>query len=303
MPLHNDKELFEQTIMEIFEEKKIKREIIEKDYYVTMILKELTKELPHLMFKGGTSLSKCYKLIERFSEDIDLTLEDEFTTQGQRQKVKEAIVKVCGGLGLNILNLEETRSKREFNRYKIDYPSSFGTGKLKQYVYIETAFLVKSFPSEIKSATSIIYDFLKARSLDNIIAEYGLEPYDVRVQSLERTFIDKLFAICDYYITERVREHSRHFYDIYKLLPQVRIDDKLKTLAKEVRLARQGREFCPSAADGANLNELLLQILDKEVYMQDYQSITVDLLFEQVTYEQTTEALRRVIASGLFEFE
>ena len=45
--------------------------IIEKDYYVTLVLCELAKQVPDLLFKGGTSLSKCHKIIDRFSEDID----------------------------------------------------------------------------------------------------------------------------------------------------------------------------------------------------------------------------------------
>lgn len=54
--------------------------VIEKDYYVTMLLQELANRLPFLVFKGGTSLSKCYKVIQRFSEDIDLAV-DEVLTQ------------------------------------------------------------------------------------------------------------------------------------------------------------------------------------------------------------------------------
>lgn len=298
--MHNDKTLFEQTVVEIFGQTGIKREIIEKDYFVTMILQELTKELPHLLFKGGTSLSKCYKLINRFSEDIDLTLEDDHLTQGQRRNVKTAIVDACATLGFKILNLDNTRSKREFNRYKIDSPSVFGIGKLKQYVYIETSFMVKSFPSEIKQATSIIYDFLKERGFEDLIAEYELQPYTVRVQSLERTFIDKVFAICDYYLDGRIREHSRHLYDIYKLLPHVKTDDGLKTLVSVVRLARQGSAFCPSSADGVKVNALLQQVIDEDTYKQDYQAITADLLFEKVTYAQTIEALRHLVKTGIF---
>ena len=300
MRFHNDKELFSQTIIEIFDQVSIKREIIEKDYYVTMILKELAERLPHLLFKGGTSLSKCYKLINRFSEDIDLTLEDGHLTQGQRQNVKAVIVEVCHKLGLKILNLGETRSKREFNRYKIDYPTIFGIGKLKQYVYVETSFLVKSFPSEMKSATSIIYDFLNERGYSDIIAEYGLEPYSVRTQSIERTFIDKLFAICDYYLSGKVREHSRHLYVIYKLFPHIKINEALMSLVAETRLVRKGKDFCPSAADGININQLLQQIVAEDTYRQDYKTITEDLLFESVTYEQTIETLKLVIKSGLF---
>ena len=71
MILHKHKELFQQTVEMVAEEMKINATIIEKDYFVTYILKELVKREPSIIFKGGTSLSKCYKLIERFSEDIE----------------------------------------------------------------------------------------------------------------------------------------------------------------------------------------------------------------------------------------
>ena len=69
--LHNDRELFEQLILRTSESLGIKAEIIEKYYYVTLFLKELVSVSPEIIFKGGTSLSKCYHLIDRFSEDID----------------------------------------------------------------------------------------------------------------------------------------------------------------------------------------------------------------------------------------
>lgn len=49
--------------------------IVEKDYYVSLFLQHLVKKVPNKLFKGGTSLSKCHKVINRFSEDIDLTLD------------------------------------------------------------------------------------------------------------------------------------------------------------------------------------------------------------------------------------
>ena len=61
--------------------------MIEKDYYVTMLLKNMARRLPFLVFKGGTSLSKCYQIIHRFSEDIDLTV-DRVLTQGMRCSLK-----------------------------------------------------------------------------------------------------------------------------------------------------------------------------------------------------------------------
>ena len=61
--LHHNRETFEQVILRVAEDKKIAPEIIEKDYYVTLFLKKIKELQPNLIFKGGTSLSKCYKLV------------------------------------------------------------------------------------------------------------------------------------------------------------------------------------------------------------------------------------------------
>ena len=60
MYLHNDKQLFEEVVSATANEIGLPIAIIEKDYYVTMILKELSKRAPECVFKGGTSLSKCH---------------------------------------------------------------------------------------------------------------------------------------------------------------------------------------------------------------------------------------------------
>lgn len=64
--LHNDKETFEQVILKVASETGIEPSIIEKDYYVTLFLKKIVQLQPNIIFKGGTSLSKCYKVINRF---------------------------------------------------------------------------------------------------------------------------------------------------------------------------------------------------------------------------------------------
>ena len=74
MFLHNDKELFQEVIVSAAEDLGLVVPIVEKDYYVTMILKKLSIWCPECVFKGGTSLSKCHHVIDRFSEDIDMYL-------------------------------------------------------------------------------------------------------------------------------------------------------------------------------------------------------------------------------------
>lgn len=74
----NERGLFFKTASDI---KKMPLEMIEKDYWVVWVLENLfslKKLKPYLTFKGGTSLSKIYGLIDRFSEDIDLSIEREF---------------------------------------------------------------------------------------------------------------------------------------------------------------------------------------------------------------------------------
>ena len=73
MYLHKDKSLFIETIQNVSKALNIWDAVIEKDYYVTLILKELANASDKIVFKGGTSLSKARKAINRFSEDVDIS--------------------------------------------------------------------------------------------------------------------------------------------------------------------------------------------------------------------------------------
>ena len=87
--LHDNKEMFEQAVLKTAEFLNIEPAIIEKDYYVTLFLRELSEKRDDIVFKGGTSLSKCYGIIKRFSEDIDLNVKGENKpTEGERRALK-----------------------------------------------------------------------------------------------------------------------------------------------------------------------------------------------------------------------
>lgn len=299
--LHDDKENFEQIILKVSEETGIEASIIEKDYYVTLFLKRIVEDVPNIIFKGGTSLSKCYKLINRFSEDIDLNIEtDKRPTEGQRKKLKEAIVSIIDEFGFNLENAENVRSRRTFNRYIIDYPTVFSAQYLKQHLMIETAVHIKAYPCKKMQATSIIYDYLENNGFHDLIERYSLEPFEVNVQMAERTFIDKLYALGDYYLSDMVAEHSRHIYDIYKLSEIVSLDDSLRILASEVYAEREPHTQCRSAKPGIDMNRLLQEIIDKEVYKADYENITMKMLFEDIPYEVAIGRLKKVLEYKLF---
>lgn len=300
--LHNDRELFEQLILRTSESLGIKAEIIEKDYYVTLFLKELVSVSPDIIFKGGTSLSKCYHLIDRFSEDIDLNIETETKlSESRRKHLKSSIVSVIDKLGFTLTNPENVKSRRDYNRYIIDYPSVLGASYLKEMLIVETAVYQRAYPTVRKTAGSLIYDFLSANGFDDFIRQYSLEPFELNVQSAERTMIDKLYALADYYLAGTTAEHSRHIYDIYKLLSVVEINDELKKLAVSVADERKPHSRSLSVQDGTDIKAVLREIVEKNIYESDYKTITESLLFEPVPYETAIKALNTVLESGLFD--
>ena len=101
----------------------IMAQAIEKDYYVTMILRLLSQEMPFIVFKGGTSLSKCHNVIKRFSEDIDISI-DTSISQGQKKKLKQAIVSIADELGMKI-QIWKIRSRRIITGMLLRTPQFF----------------------------------------------------------------------------------------------------------------------------------------------------------------------------------
>lgn len=98
--------------------------MVEKDTIQSMFLYELSKsELP-FVFKGGTSLSKAYNLIERFSEDIDLSM-NRRPTQSECIQSKEFIISIAEKLGLTLTNSEKIKSRYDYNKYIFTYDSMF----------------------------------------------------------------------------------------------------------------------------------------------------------------------------------
>ena len=121
------------------------------------------------------------------------------------------------------------------------------------------------------------------------LENFCLEPFEMKVQGLDRTLADKVFAICDYYMQGRVKKHSRHIYDIFK------------ALIKEVRGVRAMTNICPSAQPDVNVPEMLKFLIENEVYKEDYENITARILEEDVSYDVAIEAVKKIAESGMFE--
>ena len=154
---------------------------------------------------------------------------------------------------------------------------------------------MKPFPFEERKADTYVYRFFKELNQEQIIEHYGLNPFSIKVQTLDRTFIDKMFALGDYYLTEKTKGYSRHLYDLYKIIPEITFDSSFFELYTEVKEIRSKDVDCPSAKPEQNLKELLEKIYNTDYFKSDYEDVTKELLFENVPYQVVKDNLKSVI--------
>lgn len=306
--------LLKEIIQEMSQDTGLDASIIEKDYWVTLFLKTLNKYEPRIIFKGGTSLSKCHKVIKRFSEDIDINIQDtdekEQPSQKARKDFKKAVVKTAEELNVSIPNLNKTQSRRYFNKYLISYPSIFNslshlrTVGIEPSLIVETAMQAPSYPNVRKLANSYIGDFLTGIGKNDIIDQFDLRPFELTVQSLERTFVDKVFALCDYYYGKNTNRTSRHIYDIHRIFPKIEITDDLLLLIDEVRELRRGGYGCHSADPACDVPQTIKEILDSNFFKADYDQLTVRFFYpgEELTYQDAVETLKYISSKDYFKY-
>lgn len=303
MNLHHDYEAFSELIIAASNELHIPPGIIEKDYYVTLALRELVSRVKGMVFKGGTSLTKCYQILDRFSEDIDISYaaSEGVPSESRKRQLKKAVVSSIESIGVSAANLEETRSRRSYNCYRASYSSIYSPLlELKPELVIETYIALLPFPTVNRMADNYIYRFLKMTEQEELAEDFDLVPFKITTQAIERTLIDKVFALCDYYLSDKVERHSRHLYDIYKIMEYTKPDASLSGLVQEVRNLREPLPVCPSAKTGVCINDILAEIVDKEIYRNDYETVTGRLLFTYLPYETVIDGIKEIINRGYF---
>ena len=294
-----NKDEWRQIIETVSAEEHRSVQMVEKDTIQSMFLERLSKsELP-FVFKGGTSLSKAYDLIDRFSEDIDL-FSDRKLTETERRNVKSVILEIADNLGLKLSNPDKVMSRHSYNKYVFEYDSLFSDIPLEMIV--ETSFYQPVYPVLEHEVYSIIGRFCQERDIDLPIPFEASIVY-MKVQSLERTFIDKVFAICDYRLQDMQDRDSRHLYDIAKILPEISLDDDLKALVDKVRKDRMSSKNNPSAQPEHDIPKMLKEIISSRFYEPDYNNLTRRLLYEDVSYDEAVNDGVAVVADlDLFEY-
>jgi len=274
-------------------------QMIEKDTIQSLFLMDLSKSPLPFVFKGGTSLSKAYALIDRFSEDIDLSMNRK-PTESEKKASRNTILEIAYSLGLRLMNPESIQSRHSYNKYIFEYDSLFS--EIPSEIIIETSFYQTVYPVENHTVYSFVGRFCEQRGIELPIP-FSAATVEMQVQSKERTFIDKVFAVCDYRIQDMQDRDSRHLYDIAKLFPEVRITDELKALIDTVREDRMLSKNNPSAQPRYDIPEMLKEIIRSRFYESDYNEITKKLLYEEFSYEEAIEGgIAEVAELDIFKY-
>lgn len=236
MNLHKDNKKFNELIQYTADYLEIPEIYIEKDYWVTFMLHNLYNgkieyrgaERPlkdYLVFKGGTSLSKGYKYIDRFSEDVDLViLKKDYRTPDENKKIMERAQKIIAPTPFvqnkKHPDSKDTKSykKKIFDYDKIDPDADYYHSL--PYIILELNFFSEPTPLKEIELCSYIHDFLKKNDGQDDIAAYKLEPFELNLLCTTRTFLEKVLALYRgaYKSKDDLMKRIRHFYDIYMLL-------------------------------------------------------------------------------------
>lgn len=294
---------------------------IEKDWWVTQVLKAL-HTLPyaeHIAFKGGTSLSKCWNLIARFSEDIDIALSREFLGFG-------------GELSKTQISDKLRRAACSFVRGKMQYDvkEALLAQGIRQDVFSVDVVItpVTTVDPEVITVTyQSLYDVspyikntvkleISGRSMVEPVekkfinaaidahfpnAPFAEEPFEVNAVIPERTFLEKVFLLHEEFHKDvvRVERMSRHVYDLAMMMDSERkIADRAVNNEELYRtVLEHRRKFI--GLKGFNYDELYTDSLcivpDNEIaerWQEDYKFMGEHMIYGPVpSFEELVEKM------------
>lgn len=228
MILHTDKKLFTDVILAAAEYFSILPTYIEKDYWIThsLSLMSQSNDAGKLVFKGGTSLSKAYRLVDRFSEDIDIAVINSSSFTGNQLKtlIKKVVKEMTDGL--QEVQVDGVTSKgSHFYKAVYAYPNVLGqtpkSAVSSGNLLVEINTFANPYPFEAKQIKSFITDFLEQTNNQHLISEYSIDPFSINVLDKRRTMIEKLVSLIRFSFSENpslaITSKIRHFYDLYFL--------------------------------------------------------------------------------------
>lgn len=266
-------------VQAVSESKQIDEASAEKDWWVTAVLYALfhTSIGEYLLFKGGTSLSKGWNIIDRFSEDIDLALSRDYflnvkklscancnsnrQIHNLREKGQDFLLgefkleldTKLRALGLDVTLvgdnyiLDKNGEPRNVPHDKdpsvlyVQYPSLFNSqvSYAAPTIKIEISVLSMSEPFEMRRISSLVEQTFDGKDVDSDFVQ------TIRTVSPARTFLEKAFLLCEEYQKDKPRTHrmTRHFYDLEKLMHTPYAEMALKDVTLYHEIVEHRRKY------------------------------------------------------------
>jgi len=309
------------------------REVIEKDWWVTAVLRAMFS-LPyasHLSFKGGTSLSKCWHLIDRFSEDIDIAIDREFlgfsgtlsktqisnklrraacsfvreTMQYDlaEQLYKDGISKEKFKVNVNITPISTTDP--EVINVNYDSVLSFSIDGLdgNQYILPKVKIEVSG-----RSMSEPVSEITLNSMIDQVYPNtpFAGPKFMVRAVLPERTFLEKIFLLHEEFAKPkdliRVERMSRHMYDIGQMLKTPIAERAINDACLYRQVVEHRRTFIGLRGfDYDTLYPATLNIVPPasiiEQWKDDYENMRMHMIYgESVSFEELIHNLQNLNA-------
>lgn len=303
------------------------REVIEKDWWVTAVLRALFS-LPyaqHLSFKGGTSLSKCWHLIDRFSEDIDIAINREylgFTGNLSKTQIGDKLRRATCSF---------VRETMQYDLAKQLYNS--GIGKEKFQINVDITPISTTDPETIninydsaltfsveeenglyvlpkikvevsgRSMSEPVSNVLLESMIDQVYpkAPFADSKFYVRTVLPERTFLEKLFLLHEEFAKDskliRIERMSRHMYDIGQMLKTPIAESAIRNEQLYRQVVEHRRTFI--GLRGFDYDSLYPNTLNfipptsiLEQWKDDYENMLIHMIYgETVSFEELVNKL------------
>ncbi|MCL4276829.1 MAG: nucleotidyl transferase AbiEii/AbiGii toxin family protein [Ignavibacteria bacterium] len=283
MKLHENKTLFRQAVQFTADQMKNPAIYVEKDYWVTYALftifnNEIGKDT---VFKGGTALSKCYNMIERFSEDIDLVVLRREGETNNRLTTKIRTISDVVNAVLPEVNIDGITHKMGMNRktahsYNKEFKGDYG--QVRDVIILESTWLGYYEPYTTKSIVSFVGQMMLDNKQSEIAQENGLLPFELLALEPIRTICEKIMSLVRFSYGENpiddLKKKIRHTYDLHQLLKQEEFLKFFQSPAFDEMLLKVAND---DVASFKNNNKWLVYHPNEALIFKDLESVWNEL--------------------------
>jgi len=283
MILHLNKELFRDMVQLTAETLGIKAIYVEKDYWVTYALFTISSSDigNDTVFKGGTALSKCHHLIERFSEDIDLVVLRRDGESNNKLTTKIRTISAIINDVLPEVHIEGLTQKMGMNRKTAHtYGKTFqgDYGQVRDAIVVEATWLGYYEPYTTKSIVSFVGQMMLDNKQSDIAKEHGLLPFDFLVLEPSRTICEKIMSLVRFSYDDdpldALKKKIRHTYDLHQLLRQQEFLTFFQSTAFEEMLLKVAND---DVASYRNNNKWLANHPSQSLIFRDTEEVWEEL--------------------------